>query len=162
MAANRRETGQRVYEKSQRFQTVATKKNSEIILGAISRKSTQKNKPNIIIQHYQQEIINGTERSPLLPCEGCHLKNVDTITKPNQQKENKEFQRCLIEIDSRQAKYVPVRKNIVSTSHKEDKRIKKRLIISPRSLKLYIDNTNEQQNTQQELLPQHSAHINIC
>ncbi|RHZ81198.1 hypothetical protein Glove_123g91 [Diversispora epigaea] len=157
-----------------RFQTIVTKKETDIIYGLVSRNpknkkterenrkktnnisgnngnnnnnSNSSNKqdrrditPSLIIQHLIKETINGEERSPLVPCEGCDLRDTTPLRDSRVSGKN-EAKKCLIRTDIKQIRSVPARQRIVSSTHKEDKRIKRRLLISPKSIKIYFENS---------------------
>ncbi|RHZ46636.1 hypothetical protein Glove_610g14 [Diversispora epigaea] len=101
------------YGNLQRFQMVVAKKGTNLIFETISRNSKPETMPQIVIQHYQQEIINSIERS-----RSSH---------------------CLIKIDNNTIKHVPTKKRIGSTTQKSDRRPKRHLLISPKSMEIYYD-----------------------
>ncbi|RHZ86915.1 hypothetical protein Glove_42g82 [Diversispora epigaea] len=127
-----------IHEDIQRHQMIVAKKNSEILLGLISRKPKERDKHSAVIQHYKQEIIEGIERSPLIPYTGCSYKDTVPLKGSKAPIPNK-TQKCLITIDTNRSKTLPANKKLGSTTRKEDKRPKRRLLISPNSLKTYFD-----------------------
>ncbi|RHZ87399.1 hypothetical protein Glove_36g11 [Diversispora epigaea] len=120
-----------------RFQMVVTQKESKLIYGAISRIPKGKERSSLVIQHYIQETLDGEERSPLIPCEGCALRDI-TPMKDKRVIPKNEHSKCLVKTGMEQSKIIPVRQRIGSTTHKEDRKIKRRLLISPKSIRIYF------------------------
>ncbi|RHZ50283.1 hypothetical protein Glove_502g39 [Diversispora epigaea] len=161
-----------------RFQTIVTKKESDLIYGLVSRNPKKRkkgtnnndnNKPNgrreetpsLVIQHLIQETIKGEVRSPLIPCEGCKLKDTTPLRDSRILLKN-EAKKCLIRTDINQIRSIPARQRIVSTTHKEDKRIKRRLLISPKSIRIYFKSTtNTGSIDQQEDTSVYGTHKNL-
>ncbi|RHZ63149.1 hypothetical protein Glove_332g50 [Diversispora epigaea] len=101
-----------------RFQTIVTKKESDLIYGLVSRNPKKRkkgtnnndnNKPNgrreetpsLVIQHLIQETIEGEIRSPLIPCEECELKDTTPLRDSRIVLKN-EAKKCLIRTDINQ------------------------------------------------------------
>ncbi|RHZ50689.1 hypothetical protein Glove_493g19 [Diversispora epigaea] len=50
------------------------------------------------------------------------------------------MKRCLIKVDATYARQIPAKKHISSTSRKEDKKLKRRILMSPQSIRVYFNN----------------------
>ncbi|RHZ56496.1 hypothetical protein Glove_401g2 [Diversispora epigaea] len=123
---------------AKRFQMVVTKAETELIYGTISRIPKKKESSSLVIQHYVQELIEGEKRSPLIPCEGCTFRNTTPIKDKRIIAKNEQT-KCLIRTDLDQSRTIPFRPRIGSTTHKEDRAIKRRLLISPKSINVYYN-----------------------
>ncbi|RHZ49609.1 hypothetical protein Glove_519g7 [Diversispora epigaea] len=71
-----------------------------------------------------------------------HMRDALTNTTPlksSKPKVQHEPDKCLIKIDNNTIKHVPTKKRIGSTTQKSDRRPKRRLLISPKSMEIYYD-----------------------
>ncbi|RHZ58204.1 hypothetical protein Glove_375g87 [Diversispora epigaea] len=123
--------------------------NTVYTMATNQEKAERDETPSLVIQHLIQETIKGEVKSPLIPCEECELKNTTSLRDSRILLKN-ETKKCLIRTDINQIRSISTRQRIVSTTHKEDKRIKRRLLISPKSVRIYFENTTNIGSTNQQ------------
>ena len=121
---------------------MAIKTTNDVLIGRIYRNSREK-LSTIPIHHYINDPMEGIEGSPVAPCEGCSLRDNDAIN-ISEIDNNITSKRCVLNVEMSRVYSIPKRKSRISVSNINDKRERNRLLLSPFSIRTFMNTTIQQ------------------